>query len=246
MPEPRAILAPNPGPFTLDGTRTYLIGTERVAVVDPGPEVQAHVRAVLDALGGAAVVAILLTHGHRDHAGAAPTLAAETGAPMLGGRAPPADRPLAAGAAVETDAGPLVALETPGHAPDHLAYHWPAGGALFAGDLVLGSGETTVVAAPEGDVAAYLRSLEAVVRLGVSRIYPGHGPPIDDVPATLARFAEHRRMRVEQVRDALRAAPGASAAELARTIYPGHLPPALRAAAERSVVAILRYLEGAR
>lgn len=241
-PQPRVVLAPNPGPFALDGTRTYLVGRDRVAVVDPGPDVGSHVLAVLGALGGAHVVAILLTHGHRDHAGAARALAVETRAPVLG-LAAAADQRLGAGEGVETDAGRLIAVETPGHSPDHLAFHWPEAHAAFVGDLVLGTGDTTFVGAPEGDVAAYLRSLEVIGRLGVRRLYPGHGPPVDDVPAALARFAEHRRARVRQVEEALRAMPGARAAALARVIYPGELPASLGAAAERSVEAVLEYLE---
>ncbi|MBI4538578.1 MAG: MBL fold metallo-hydrolase [Gemmatimonadetes bacterium] len=241
LPEPHILVAPNPGPFTLDGTRTYLVGRKRVAVVDPGPDVEGHVRAVLHALGDADAVTILLTHGHRDHAAAAPALAAKTNAPVLG-RAAVADRALRAGERIETDGGALVAVETPGHSPDHLAFHWPAGAAVFAGDLVLGIGDTTYVGAPEGDVAAYLRSLAVVEALRVRRIYPGHGPPVEDVSAALARFAAHRMARVQQVREALGGMPGASPAELARAIYPGELPEPLRTAAERSMLAILEYL----
>src|SRR3990172_1037233 len=124
--EPRTVLAPNPGPFTLDGTRTYVVGTERVAIIDPGPDLEPHVQAVLDAVGRAHVVGILLTHGHRDHADAARSVAAETEAPVLG-QAAGADRWLADGDQGDTDAGSLTALETPGDSPDHLVFHWSEG-----------------------------------------------------------------------------------------------------------------------
>jgi glyoxylase-like metal-dependent hydrolase (beta-lactamase superfamily II) len=151
-------------------------------------------------------------------------------------------------AVVETDAGRIRAVATPGHAPEHLAFHWTGGagvegGVTFVGDLLMGSGDTTWVAPPEGDLAAYLRSLQRVEALGSEVLYPAHGPALTDPRAAIARFRAHRLERIGQVRAAVAAMPGASPAELVSTVYGPDLHPALVAAAEGSIRAILTYLE---
>jgi hydroxyacylglutathione hydrolase len=214
-------------------------------VVDPGPDVEAHVRAVSSLVDGAERVTILLTHEHEDHAGGAAALAKLTGAPVLG--AGPVDRVLADGAAVETDEGELIAVSTPGHAPEHLCFHWPKRGALFAGDLVLGEGDTTWVAGYRGCVADYLRSLARLRTLSLRRIYPAHGDPIDDVDARIARFEAHRRARIAQVEAALRETPSATRRQILERVYGGTVPPPLVPAAMESLSALLDYLgEGER
>ena len=241
----RSVLAANPGPFTLEGTLTYLVGSRRVAVVDPGPDRPEHLAAVARAVAGADAVVLLLTHGHLDHAGGARTLAGMLGAPLLG--AGPVDRTLAEGEAIETDAGPLVALETPGHADEHVSFHWPERSALFAGDLVLGRGDTTLVAGYPGCVADYLDSLARVRSLGLTRLYPAHGPPIDDVSERLLHFESHRRARIAQVREVVASYPGASRREILERVYGDLVPPGLETAALASVDAILDHLgKGAR
>lgn len=247
----RVVLAPNPSPMTLDGTRTYLVGRARPAVIDPGPALEAHVAAVEAALGGVRPAAILLTHSHADHAGAAPMLAERTGAPVWaaagGERGLRVDRRLADGDRLETDAGTLLAVATPGHAPDHVAFLLRQGapggaGLLFVGDHLMGEGDTTLVAPPEGDLADYLRSLERLRGLGAATLYPAHGPPIEDADAALDRYAEHRRVRVGQVREALREGP-ADPAGLVLRVYGPDLHPGLARAAEGSLHAVLGYLE---
>jgi hydroxyacylglutathione hydrolase len=213
--------------------------------VDPGPDEEAHVRAVSSLLAEAEQVVILLTHAHRDHAGAAAHLASLVGAQIVG--AGPVDRVLGDSEAVATDAGDLIALHTPGHAREHLCFHWRERAALFAGDLVLGEGDTTWVAGYSGCVADYLASLERIRGLGLRRIYPAHGDPIDDVEARLTRFESHRRARIAQVQAVLTATPMATRRQILEAVYGSTVPPGLEAAAMESLGAVLDYLgEGAR
>lgn len=183
---------------------------------------------------------MLVTHGHGDHADAAAEVARLTGAPVFG--AGPVERPLADGDSVQTDAGPLVALETPGHAREHLCFHWPAQGALFAGDLILGAGETTWVAGYPGCVADYFTSLDRVRSLGLRRIYPAHGEVIDDVKERLDRFESHRRHRIAQVEAVMRERPDGTRRQILERVYGSKLPPSLERAAFASLDAILDYL----
>lgn len=246
----RVVHAANPGPFTLDGTRSHLVGRRRPALIDPGPHDPGHLDALVRAVGDAASVTVLLTHGHADHAGGTAALLArlaEVGIPVdVAGAGSDEARPLADGQAVETDAGVLVAVPTPGHTRDHLAFHWPAERTLFAGDVVLGEGDTTWVAGYPGCVADYLDSLARLRALDLDVILSAHGPPLTDPDAALERFAAHRRARVEQVRAARAAHPGASARELVRVVYGDAVPEGLEAAAEESVRASLDHLHGGR
>lgn len=252
LPGVRTLLAPNPSPMTLDGTRTFVVGRERPAVVDPGPGHAAHLDAVVEALGGARPAAILLTHAHADHAAGAPALAARTGAPILAAADgfAGAGRRLADGETVETDAGTMEAVATPGHAPDHLAFLWrggeaPEGGALLVGDLFMGEGDTTLVAPPEGDLSAYLRSLDRVEALAPALLLPAHGPPLRDPAEAVRRFRRHRVERIEQAAEALARAGRAGPAALVDAVYGDALPPALRPAAAGSLAAILEHLRAA-
>jgi hydroxyacylglutathione hydrolase len=247
MSDVRSILAPNPGPMTLDGTRTFIVGRERPVVIDPGPDDEHHLRAIVDALGGASPSAILLTHAHLDHSAAAPALAAATGAPV--GIAPgslsplPFDvAPLAYADEIETDAGLLRVVATPGHAPEHVAFHLPATGELFVGDAFMGVGDTTLVAPPEGDLAEYLRTLDRVAAVAPSVLHPAHGPAIRDPAAAVERYRTHRLERIAQVVHALRRTGPAAPPDLVDAVYGAALDPRLRGAAEASLHAILAYL----
>lgn len=247
--EARMLLAPNASAMTLDGTRTFIIGRERPAVIDPGPSIPAHLAAILGALGGARPAAILLTHSHGDHAQLAPSLARETGAPLMmapgamrGGDPSAVDRWLAAGDVIDTDGGALHVVPTPGHAPEHVAFHQPSTGALFVGDTFMGQGDTTLVSPPEGDLAAYLATLERVAALSPSILYPAHGPPILDAAAAIQRYRRHREERIAQVVHALRRAGPSHTAGLVDTVYGAELNPALRTAAQGSLEAIVGYL----
>jgi hydroxyacylglutathione hydrolase len=223
--------------MTLDGTRTYLVGRVRLAIVDPGPAEPAHLDAIAEAIGDASVAAILLTHEHADHAGAADALAARTSAPVLGfGRGNLAD-----GFAVSTDAGDVIALHTPGHSPDHASFHWPAGAAVFCGDLMMGGLETALVAPPEGSLAHYLDALERLRGLAAACIHPAHGPSFHDPPAALAAYVRHRAARQEQVLGALGTA-ARTEPEIAAAVYGAAVPPGLEDVALGAVRAYLEYL----
>jgi hydroxyacylglutathione hydrolase len=169
------------------------------------------------------------------------------GAEVLGPGLPGVvDGMLRDGDSVETDAGSLVAVHTPGHTEDHLCFLWPERGALFAGDMFLGEGDTTWVAEYPGCVADYLDSLERLRRLGLRVIYPAHGPPLPDAEAALERFELHRRERVRQVEKALERMPGADADALVRFVYGEELPPGLAGAAAQSLSALVDYVKGVR
>lgn len=248
------ILAANASPMTLDGTRTFVVGVERPVVIDPGPDDPHHIGAVRATLGGVRPAAIVVTHLHPDHAAGAATLARLTGAPVLAGagaRAPlhglEVESTLGEGDEIVTDRGVLRAVPTPGHAPEHLALHWtgagaPAGGAVFVGDLMMGTGDTTLIAAPEGDVGAYLESLDRIAALRAQVLHPSHGPAIEDPAGAIARYRAHRLERLDQLRRAAAANPGADAVALVDIIYGDTIPPELRSAARASVEAMLAHL----
>lgn len=245
--ELRGIRADNPGPFTLDGTRTWIVGERLSAIVEPGPDVADHVRAVVRSVQGADAVTLLLSHGHGDHVGGVDRMleALEHGGMRVrvAGAGHPRAEPMADGEEVVTDAGVLVALETPGHTPDHLAFHWPRRRLLFPGDLVLGQGETTWVAGYPGCVADYLASLRRLADLDLDLIVPAHGPLLRDPSAALERFAAHRRERIRQVRVARGERPDARPRELLDRVYGGRVPPELEEAALASLQALLEYVE---
>ena len=231
--------------MTLDGTRTYIVGSERPVVIDPGPDDPEHVQALIAALDGTSPVAILLTHAHPDHAEAAIPLARATGAPVQMARgalssAPPADVWLEDGDQVETDAGTLVALVTPGHVPEHLCFAW--GDAIFVGDLLMGEGDTTLVAPPEGDLAAYLDSLDRIDARAATILYPTHGSPIRAPHETVPRFRRHREKRIVSALAALRSAGASGPGGLLDAVYGESVPAGLRPAAEASLAAVLQYL----
>lgn len=203
-----------------------------------------HVRALVSAVEGADEVRILLTHGHADHAGSAARLAGELDTVVHGPEGIEAvTRVLRDGDRVETDGGALVAVHTPGHTREHLAFHWPERDAVFVGDLLLGRGDTTWVAEYPGCVADYLRSLERVGALDARVLYPTHGPALDDPEEALRRFAAHRRDRIEEVREARTANPDADVDALVDLVYGDTVPRAIRGAARKSLEAVLHHLD---
>lgn len=211
------VLAPNASPMTLDGTNTYVIGvagTGEALVVDPGPDHADHLARVESVLSArdAAVRAVVVTHHHLDHAEAAVAWSKRFGAPVMAsdaGVAHPPSAPaghlgetLTDGARVSLAGLGVEVVATPGHTRDHLSLRLETG-ALFTGDHVLGRG-TSVVAYPDGDLEAYLRSLHRVLELGPDVLYPGHGPALREDPGAVLRFyADHRRYREQQVLAAL-------------------------------------------
>ena len=211
----RRVLAPNPSPFTYEGTQTYIVGTGEVAVIDPGPDLPEHVEAIIEVTGGERVAAILCTHTHRDHSPAARILSAATGAPVVGcapltledegPRADAAfdihyrpDRILADGDRIEGEGWTLEAVATPGHTSNHLCFALPQERALFTGDHVM-AWSTTVVAPPDGDMADYMGSLEKLLGRDDSVYYPAHGDPVEKPRRLVRGLLGHRRHREGQI-----------------------------------------------
>lgn len=249
----RRVLAANPGPFTYTGTQTYIVGHGEVAVIDPGPDEPEHVAALIDAVAGEKVVAILCTHTHRDHSPAAVALTAATGAPVvgcaplvlddLGPRADASfdatyapDRVLGDGEAVRGPGWTLTALATPGHTSNHLCFALEESGALFTGDHVMGW-STTVVSPPDGDMAAYMASLDRLMARADRVYYPAHGDPVENPQRFVRGLAGHRKQREGQILRLLREGVGHIPTMVER-MYVG-LDPRLHGAAGRSVLAHL-------
>ncbi|MDP4002021.1 MBL fold metallo-hydrolase [Methylobacterium sp. NEAU K] len=259
----RRRVAPNGGPFTASGTCTYVVGRDRVAVIDPGPDDISHVEALLADLAGEHVEAIVVTHTHRDHSPGARLLAARTGAPIVGCAPHRPARALAAAevaildasadrahapdrvtAENDTVAGPgwtLVAVETPGHTMNHLAFALPEAQALFSGDHVM-AWSTTIVAPPDGAMQAYMASLDKLRGRPETTYWPGHGGPVREPARFVRGLVGHRRQREAAIRARL-SAGDARIPEIVAGIYQG-IDPRLKGAAALSVLAHLEDLVG--
>lgn len=227
------LTAPNPGPFTLDGTQTYLIG--ETAVLDPGPLIDAHIAAIRDALPK--LQTILITHRHGDHAPAAVPLREMTGAKIIApeGVLDEVDQRVHGGETISIDGTAIEIIATPGHTREHVCY-LTADGDLFTGDTVLGAG-TTAIFPPDGHMGDYLRSLHVLRAKNPKRILPAHGPVREDATALLDEYIAHRLQRERQVLDAI-AGGASSIAEMRKSIYP-ELDPQLHRAAEIQITAHL-------
>ena len=252
----RRLVANNGGPFTFTGTCTYIVGRGEVAVIDPGPADASHVAAIMAAVAGETVRHILVTHTHRDHAPGAALLKAATGAEVVGcpkRAARPAapslpaldaafdlryapDRALAEGDAIEGPGWRLVAIETPGHSSDHLAFALPAEDALFSGDHVM-AWSTTVVAPPDGSMRDYMASLRKLQPRGDSVYWPGHGGPVRNPRGFVKALVLHRQMREAAILRRI-AAGDSTVPALVANLY-RDLAPSLRGAASLSVLAHL-------
>jgi glyoxylase-like metal-dependent hydrolase (beta-lactamase superfamily II) len=233
------VLAPNPGPFTLEGTNTWVVGESPAVVIDPGPDDAGHILAVLEEAGP--VESVLVTHRHPDHAPGAGRLSEASRAPVMAFDPRPGERGLADGETVSGGAFSLQVIHTPGHTADHVCFLLEPDGFLFTGDTVLGRG-TSIVNPPEGDMAAYVASLQHLRRLGAQSIYPGHGPVVFDATEKLDEYLAHRAQRERQVLAAL-AAGRHTAEEMVGEIYQDEIPEGMHAAAARSILAHLLKLE---
>ena len=269
-PGVRRIVARNPGPFTFRGTGTYIVGEGEVAVIDPGPDLAEHVEALLASLADEQVTHILVTHTHRDHSPAAKALKEATGAPThgfgphAGGRRGEPGIPgteeggdwdfvpdivVRDGEAVDggTRGGKsgsrwrFEAVHTPGHTSNHLCFAVPDAGILFSGDHVMGW-STSVIAPPDGDMAAYMASLDKLLGRRDSVYWPTHGPAITEPQLHVRAFIAHRREREAGIVDCLKSGAETIDAMVER-LYVG-LNPALHRAAGRSVLAHLIDLIG--
>ena len=266
----RRVLAPNPSPYTYTGTQTWLVGNgSDVAVIDPGPAGDGpnsghadingtgHVEAILRAIGDAKVAAILCTHTHRDLSPAAAPLKAATGAPIIGcaplvlrddgPRADSAfdpdyapDRILADGERISGDGWTIEAVATPGHTSNHLCYSLVETGALFTGDHVM-KWSTSVVSPPDGDMSAYMASLQKLYDREDRIYYPAHGPAVEKPRQLVRGMIGHRRQRERQIVKLLEAGEG-HIPDMVAAMYKG-LDPRLTGAAGRSVLAHLVDLQ---
>jgi glyoxylase-like metal-dependent hydrolase (beta-lactamase superfamily II) len=236
----RRVIAPNPGPFTGPGTNTWVLGDgPALVVIDPGPDDESHLAALQRAVSSHAVGIVLVTHGHADHLELAERFAGLHRAKVA--RYPD----LADGDVVNVAGLTLTALHTPGHAPDHLAFWMPDDRVLFTGDLILGRG-SSMVTYPEGDVAAYLRSLELVAALRPRMLFPGHWDPVQEAEAKIEEYRTHRLAREAQVAEEMEHG-GGTPTELTERVYAAELAdsPAreqLLRAAEMTLRAHLRKL----
>jgi glyoxylase-like metal-dependent hydrolase (beta-lactamase superfamily II) len=237
----RRIVAPNPGPMTLTGTNTYLVGIDEVAVIDPGPDDPGHIEAIIGASMVERVRWVLLTHTHPDHAPGARRLADATGAEIVAfakkDKTITPDRTIGDGGIIEGSEWGLEAVHTPGHAPNHVCFVLEEERVLFTGDHILG-GTTTVV----HDLAAYMASLERLKKLRISRICPGHGDVIDDPKVVIQGYIDHRLMRERQIVEALGDGP-AKIPDLVARLY-AEYPEGVRAAAAQNVHQHLLKLRG--
>ena len=252
----RRVVASNPGPFTFTGTGTYIVGQGEVAVIDPGPDLPAHLDAILAATAGESITAILITHTHLDHSPLAGPLAARTGARVYGRSPPGAAEPqvrldeghdgafdpdvqVADGQRIGGPGWTLEAITTPGHASNHVCYALIEENALFSGDHVMGW-STTVVSPPDGDMGAYYASLDKVAARGFDTLWPTHGPPITRVAPFLDAYKAHRLERERQILDQLGQGRG-RIGEMLRVIY-ADVDARLHPAAAHSVLAHLIHL----
>jgi glyoxylase-like metal-dependent hydrolase (beta-lactamase superfamily II) len=246
----RRIVAPNPGPFTGPGTNTYLVGIDEVAVIDPGPDDESHIDAIVGASMRERVRWVVLTHTHPDHAPGTERLVKATGAEVLafGKRADKdcavlPDRAIGDGDVIEGTEFGLEVLHTPGHAPNHLCFLLEEERVLFTGDTVL-EGMFSVISPPRGgDMSVYLATLARLEKLRVSRLCPGHGDVIDEPRARIQEYISHRRDRERQVVRVLKAGP-ARVSDIVTTLYGDQdLHPKLVEAAGKQVHAHLLKLK---
>ncbi len=225
-PGVRRLIAPNPGMMTGPGTNTYLVGEKTIAVIDPGPQIQSHIAAI-QSLAAAEIHWVLVTHTHRDHSPAAWQLAKETGAELLGQRAPSGrhqdqtfkpERILEDGDSLRTEEFLLTAVHTPGHASNHLCYLHGEHRLLFTGDHII-NGSTVVIDPPDGNMRHYIESLRRLKSVDVASIAPGHGERIDEPYKVIDWIINHRLERESKVVTALQEHSGLTSMALVPHVY---------------------------
>lgn len=251
----RRVVAKNPSAFTFHGTGTYIIGRGEVAVIDPGPALDAHVQALLAAVEGERVSHILITHTHLDHSPAARALQAATGAPTygFGPHGGGGDSPVEEGGDMEFEPDIVVkdghvirgagwtmeAIHTPGHTSNHLCFALKEENALFSGDHVMGW-STTVVSPPDGDMRAYMASLDKLLARNEAVFWPTHGPAIREPKRFVRALAAHRRQRETQIEECVRVGL-TTIPQMVERMYVG-VPRNLHAAAAHTVLAHIIHM----
>ena len=256
----RRVVADNPSKFTYRGTGTYIVGQDRVAIVDPGPDDADHIAAVLAAVEGEQVEALLITHTHQDHSPASQAVAEATGAPTYGfGPHPSADtddgkseergdtefapdEAVAHGDVVEGPGWSFECLYTPGHISNHIAYRWREAAGVFTGDHIMGW-STTIIPPPDGNMTDYLASLRLLADCPSDRVYwPTHGPPVTEPQALAEALYAHRLDRERQIMECLASGPQ-TIAEMVAVMY-ADVASELHEPAARSVLAHLIAMVG--
>lgn len=255
------VTANNPSPFTFHGTNSYIVGKDTLAVIDPGPEDEAHLAALLKAIGGRPVSHIFVSHTHRDHSPLAARLKQETGAltaaegphrdarPLRIGELNPLDAAndeefspdiaLPDGGAIEGDGWAIRAIHTPGHAANHAVFALEGSGLLFSGDHVM-AWSTSIVAPPGGAMSDYMASLDKLIERDDRRFLPGHGGPVETPAAFMRGLKGHRKMRERAILERLRSGDR-TIADMVAAIY-RDIDPRLHGAAGLSVLAHLEDL----
>ncbi len=260
-PDVRRIVAPNPSPMTFRGTNTYIVGTQQLAVIDPGPHDTTHLRRIIAALGDGRLQAILVTHAHLDHSPLATLLSKITGAPIMafgdasagqsdimrdlaargdigGGEGIDAafdpDICLTDGEVIQTTDFRITAHHTPGHMANHMCFQWDD--LMFTGDVVMGWA-SSLVSPPDGDMGQFMATLDRLETIHSTQYFPGHGAPVDAPHARLRELRDHRLMREAAIIDALSDTP-MTVADLTARLY-SDTPTALWPAAGRNILAHL-------
>ena len=231
------VLAPNPGPFTGPGTNTYVVGDDQVVtIIDPGPVDRSHESAIVKMVGDRQVEAVIVTHTHEDHAPLANPLAQDIGVPAFGYAPGPDFDPdglLAEGSVIEVGGERLEVLYTPGHSDDHVCFK--VGRSLFTGDHIMGGSSVMVT-----DLGPYMASLERLQGMSFDRMYPGHGPEIEEPAEVVSWYLEHRRQREREILAAVRSG-AATVGAVVETVY-ADVDSSLYPLATHSVMAHLRKL----
>ncbi|WP_062011208.1 MBL fold metallo-hydrolase [Aureimonas sp. AU4] len=235
------VTARNAGPMTFHGTNTYLVGSDDLVVIDPGPSDDRHLEALLAAIANRPVTAIVLTHGHLDHSALARSLQRNVDAPILASAAYAGskDGDLADHQVLSLGSATFEVVATPGHTADHVAFALRGASLLFSGDHVM-AWSTTVIAPPDGRMSDYMASLDRLMPRRETRYLPGHGGPVERPQVLLRALRTHRRMREAAILNRLATGP-AEAGAITADLYRG-IEPALRKAATLSVLAHLEDL----
>jgi glyoxylase-like metal-dependent hydrolase (beta-lactamase superfamily II) len=261
VPGVRRVLCNNPSPMTLSGTVSYIVGRGKVAIIDPGPDDEAHAKALLDAVRGETVTHILITHTHRDHSPNAARIKAATGAPTYAEGVHRASRPYYESETMSTEAGAdrdfkpdivvrdgeiingdgwsLEVVATPGHTANHIAFAWPERKLIFVGDHVMGW-STSVVMPPDGSMIDYMASLHRLAKRDEQLYFSGHGPEVPDAQRFVRFLIRHRQAREASILHRL-AKGETDISTMVRAIYIG-IDPRLVGAAGYSVLAHLEDL----